>query len=65
VNKGKEKRKGLDDVVGKQFVAKVETTKTGSRNKVEFGTAGPVPAGGFGGNAEDDIEPPDFSGLAS
>jgi hypothetical protein len=57
--------KGLDEVVGKQFVAKVETTKTGSRNKVEFGTAGPVPAGGFGGNAEGDVEPPDFSGLAS
>src|SRR5215211_5930295 len=39
--------------------------KTGSRNKVEFGTAGPVPAGGFGANAEDEDEPPDFSGLAS
>ena len=59
--------KGLDDIVGKQFVAKVEQTKTGSRNKVEFGTAGPVPAGGFGGNAEGDDEPeaPDFSHLAS
>ncbi len=57
--------KGLDEVVGKQFVAKVETTKTGSRNKVEFGTTGPVPAGGFGGNAEGDIEPPNFSHLAS
>jgi hypothetical protein len=59
--------KGLDDIVGKQFVAKVETTKTGSRNKVEFGTVGPVPAGGFGGNAEGDDEPeaPDFSHLAS
>jgi hypothetical protein len=61
------KIKGLDDIVGKQFVAKVETTKTGSRNKVEFGTAGPVPAGGFGGNAEGDDEPeaPDFLHLAS
>jgi hypothetical protein len=49
------KIRGLDDIVGKQFVAKVEQTKTGSRNKVEFGTAGPVPAGGFGDNAEDDI----------
>lgn len=56
---------GLDDVVGKQFVAKVEQTKTGSRNKVEFGTAGPVPAGGFGNDDADEIEPPDFSGLAS
>jgi hypothetical protein len=59
------KIKGLDDIVGKQFVAKVEQTKTGSRNKVEFGTAGPVPAGGFGSDDEDEIEPPDFSGLAS
>jgi hypothetical protein len=61
------KIKSLNDIVGKQFLAKVETTKTGSRNKVEFGTAGPVPAGGFGANAEDEDEPetPDFSDLAS
>ena len=61
------KIKSLNDIVGRQFVAKVETTKTGSRNKVEFGMAGPVPAGGFGGNAEGDDEPkaPDFSHLAS
>jgi hypothetical protein len=38
------KIKGLDDVVGQQFMAKVETTKTGSRNKGEHGTGGPVPA---------------------
>jgi hypothetical protein len=38
------KIQGLDDAVGKQFMAKVETTKTGSRNKVEHGTVGPVPA---------------------
>jgi hypothetical protein len=25
-------------------MAKVETTKTGSRNKVEYGTVGPAPA---------------------
>jgi hypothetical protein len=56
------KIKGMDAIVGKQYVAKVEQTKTGSRNKTEFGTAGPVPAGGFDG---DDIEPPDFSSLAS
>jgi hypothetical protein len=47
------------------IVAKVEQTKTGSRNKVEFGTPGPVPAGGFGANAEDEDEGPDFSHLAS
>ena len=46
-----EKIKSLGDIVGKQFVAKVEQTKTGSRNKIEFGTAGPVPPGGFGDNA--------------
>ncbi len=34
---------GLRDLVGKQFVAKVTQTRTGSRNKVEFGTIGPVP----------------------
>jgi hypothetical protein len=41
------KIKSEDDIVGKQYVAKVVQTKTGSRNKIEFGTAGPVPAGGF------------------
>ena len=39
------KIKGLDAIVGKEFVAKVETTRTGSRNKVEHGTVGPVPPG--------------------
>ena len=33
----------LESLVGKQFVAKVTQTRTGSRNKVEFGTVGPVP----------------------
>jgi hypothetical protein len=33
----------LNDLVGKQFVAQVTQTRTGSRNKVEFGTIGPVP----------------------
>jgi hypothetical protein len=56
------KIKSLDDIVGEQFVAKVEQTKTGSRNKVEFGTAGPVPPGGFG---DDEGDAPDFSDLAS
>src|SRR5215212_7041459 len=39
------KRSGvsLDSLVGKQFVAQVTQTRTGSRNKVEFGTIGPVP----------------------
>jgi hypothetical protein len=33
----------LQDLVGKQFVAQVTQTRTGSRNRVEFGTIGPVP----------------------
>ena len=33
----------LQSLVGKQFVAQVTETRTGSRNKVEFGTIGPVP----------------------
>jgi hypothetical protein len=33
----------LQSLVGKQFVAQVTQTRTGSRNKVEFGTIGPVP----------------------
>ena len=33
----------LESLVGEQFVAQVTQTRTGSRNKVEFGTIGPVP----------------------
>jgi hypothetical protein len=33
----------LETLVGKQFVGKVTQTKTGSRNKLEFGTIGPAP----------------------
>jgi hypothetical protein len=32
----------LESLVGKQFVAQVTQTRTGSRNKVEHGTVGPV-----------------------
>jgi hypothetical protein len=35
---------GLNDLVGKQFIAQVTQTRTGSRNKVEFETIGPVPS---------------------
>jgi hypothetical protein len=40
------KRQGvsLESLVGKQFVGQVTQTRTGSRNKVEHGTIGPVPA---------------------
>jgi hypothetical protein len=33
----------LESLVGKHFVAQVTQTRTGSRNKVEHGTVGPVP----------------------
>jgi hypothetical protein len=33
----------LESLVGKQFVGQVTQTRTGSRNKVEHGTVGPVP----------------------
>lgn len=33
----------LESLVGAQFMAQVTQTKTGSRNKVEHGTVGPVP----------------------
>ena len=33
----------LESLVGKQFIGQVTQTRTGSRNKVEFGTVGPVP----------------------
>src|SRR5215213_8188753 len=34
----------LESLVGKQFMGQVTQTRTGSRNKVEHGTIGPVPA---------------------
>ena len=39
------KRSGvsLHSLVGKQFMGQVTQTRTGSRNKVEHGTVGPVP----------------------
>jgi hypothetical protein len=39
------KRSGvtLESLVGKQVVGQITQTKTGSRNKLEFGTIGPVP----------------------
>jgi hypothetical protein len=33
----------LESLVGKQFMGQVTQTRTGSRNKVEHGTVGPVP----------------------
>ncbi len=54
----------LESLVGKRFMAQVTSTKTGSRNKVEFGTIGPIPPEGSSkapdnGN-DDDV---DSSGL--
>jgi hypothetical protein len=39
----KKTKSPFDAIVGRRLMAKVEQTKTGSRNKVEFGTIGPVP----------------------
>jgi hypothetical protein len=39
----KKTKSPFDTIVGCRLMAKVEQTKTGSRNKVEFGTIGPVP----------------------
>ena len=33
----------LESLIGRQFLAQVTQTKTGSRNKVEHGTVGPIP----------------------
>ena len=44
----------LQSLVGKQFVAQVTQTRTGSRNKVEFGTIGPVPP-----EEKDEVSKPD------
>jgi hypothetical protein len=35
----------LESLIGKQFTGQVTQTRTGSRNKVEHGTVGPVPSG--------------------
>src|SRR5215213_2594381 len=37
----------LESLISKQFVAQVTETRTGSRNKVEHGTVGPVPSDGL------------------
>ena len=49
LGQGFHKRPGvsLESLVGKQFVGQVTQTKTGSRNKVEFGTIVPVPPEGI------------------
>ncbi len=33
----------LESLIGKRFVAQVTQTRTGTRNKVEHGTVGPIP----------------------
>jgi len=56
----------LESLVGKQFVAQVTQTRTGSRNKVEFGTVGPVPPEEKNRTADadnDEGDGVDFSGL--
>jgi hypothetical protein len=56
----------LESLVGKHFVAQVTQTRTGSRNKVEFGTVGPVPPEEKNHTADadnDEGDGVDFSGL--
>jgi hypothetical protein len=56
----------LESLVGKHFVAQVTQTRTGSRNKVEFGTVGPVPPEEKNRTADadnDEGDGVDFSGL--
>ena len=52
----------LESLIGKQFMGQVTQTRTGSRNKVEHGTVGPVPPEGskttpkpHNGDDEDDM----------
>jgi hypothetical protein len=52
------KIKRLQDIESRRFMAKVEHTKTGSRNKVEFGTIGPLPR-----EAQTNEEDDDFSDI--
>jgi hypothetical protein len=54
------KIKRLQDIEGRQFMAKVEKTKTGSRNKVEFGTIGPLPREA---SEDDDVDLPGIEAL--
>jgi hypothetical protein len=59
----------LDSLVGKQFVAQVTQTRTGSRNKVEFGTIGSVPLEEKNqarqADDDDDGDDVDFSNIPS
>ncbi len=62
----KQRGVSLESLVGKQFVAQVTQTRTGSRNKVEFGTIGPVPAEGKDKASKpesDDGDGVDFSNI--
>ena len=54
----------LDNLLGKQFVAQVTQTRTGSRNKVEFGTVGPVPPEEKGRASEPDQDGSDDNVFA-
>ncbi len=45
---------GLSSLIGKQFMGQVTATKTSSRNKVEFGTIGPVPPEAASGTTKPD-----------
>ena len=53
----------LNSLVGKQFIGQVTQTKTGSRNKVEFGTVGPVPPEEKGQTSEPDGDDDVFADI--
>jgi hypothetical protein len=56
----------LNSLVGKPFMAQVTQTRTGSRNKVEFGTVGPVPPEEKNKASKpdsDDVDGVDFSNI--
>ena len=58
----------LDSLVGKRFVARVTQTSTGSRNKFEYGTVGPVPLERNGASVPDGDDAGtgvDFSGIST
>ena len=61
LGQGFHKRPGtsLESLIGKQFVGQVTQTKTGSRNKVEFGTVGPMPPEEIKNTLKDPLEAED------
>ena len=51
----------LESLIGKQFMGQVTQTRTGSRNKVEHGTVGPVPPEAYATKRDDGDDEDDTS----